>query len=55
MHLTGLAMAPCKLPCTVFIDRKIAFETSCLTIYSIIYYGEELTCHKATDSLVYFN
>ena len=23
-HLKGSAMAPCKLPCAVFIDRKIA-------------------------------
>ena len=23
-HLKGLVMAPCKLPCAVFIDQKIA-------------------------------
>ena len=49
MHLKGLAMAPCKLPCAIFISRKIARYTSFLTIYSIIFYGKELTCHKVMD------
>ena len=48
-------MAPCKLPCAIFIDRKIACQTSFLTIYSIIFYGNELTCHEAMDLLVCFN
>ena len=48
-------MAQCKLPCAVFIDRKIAHQTSFLTIYSIIFYGKELTCHEAMDLLVCFN
>ena len=48
-------MAPFKLPCAVFIDGKIACKTSFLTIYSIIFYGKELTCHEAMDLLVCFN
>ena len=55
MHLKGQTMAPCKLPCAVFIDRKIARQTSFLTIYSIIFYGKKLICHKAMDLLVCFN
>ena len=48
-------MFPCKLPCTVFIDWRIARLTSFLTIYSIIFYGKELTCSEATDPLISFN
>ena len=55
MHLKGLAMAPCKFPCAVLIDQKIAHYTSFLTIYSIIFYGKELTCHEAMNLLVCFN
>ena len=46
-HLKGLAMAPYKLPCAVFIDQKTARKTSFLMIHSIILYGKELTRHEA--------
>ena len=48
-------MASCKLPCAVFIDQKIARKAGFLTIYSIIYYDKELTCHEAVDLSVTFN
>ena len=50
-----VAMAPCKHPCAVFIDRKIACRKSFPTIYSIIFYGKELIHHKVIDPSVCFN
>ena len=38
--------------CIVYI---ICIYICFLTIYSIIFYGEGLTCHEAKDPLVYFD
>ena len=56
MHLKGLAMAPCKLPCAVFIRRLKDSQLNKLSndLYSNMFYGKELTFHEAIDPSVCF-
>ena len=49
MNFKGLVMALCTHPCAAFIDQSF------LMIYSTIFYGKELTCQEAMDSLACFN
>ena len=49
MHLKGLAMVQNKLPSTIFIDQKIASQTSFITTYGNIFYDKELTCQEVVD------
>ena len=44
-----------QTPMCCFIYQKTAHQISFQTIFSIIFYGKVLTCHKVTDPLVCFN
>ena len=46
---------PMQTPKCYLYRSKIAHQTNFPTIYSITFYGKELTCHEATNLLVCFN